>query len=725
MRMPFLYCLLLCGLMNFSLHAQQQPAVNWSFGYHAGINFAGNTSMPFSTAIETHSAMSATQSDNQGNVLFYANGYRIWDAAGNLMPNSVNPVWPNGSQGGYNLNALIIPDAANANRYFVFHIFASKGILPFGPYYTGQLTYSVVDMSLNGGMGDVVAGMNHILLDTCAGHYATIVPGSRCNYWVVVQNGQYVKYDFRCYEVNAAGVNTTPVVSKIDKVPSLFPGKTNVSVGNRDGQFIYSYTRHKIIASYESADITAYDFDPLTGMVTNPNTMTWAYPIIPGKYISSTTTPAICLSPDESLLYISGYSSTTNGYMLRQLPLTMNGNTLTTGAPYLVYNTTAGDDLGAQQSVPFFWQRSAIQLGLDGSIYHTFVLGQNFVGKIVNPNVAGAGCNFQPHALQLQPGTYTTAALPSPTFTRKNVEGLAGEVMDTTICFQKALQLTAPAASLQNHVWQNGQTGMNFNATASGVYTVKSTDENCHERVDSFKLNIVNFETDLGDDISTCFTTILQPLKDIPANALYRWHNGSADKQFNATRPGKYWLAISVDGCTATDTISMVTEDLNLHLPVDTTICEGVVFRMTPAANGASYIWQDGTATAYYDVKGKGLYSVIATKGYCIDSAAVKIEQEYCDNCLLAVPTAFTPNNDGKNDFFKPLIYAICPVEGYHLRVCNRFGVQIYNTSQPLQGWDGTFNGTPQEVGAYFYYLKFTGPQGKKYFYKGDVTLVR
>ena len=101
------------------------------------------------------------------------------------------------------------------------------------------------------------------------------------------------------------------------------------------------------------------------------------------------------------------------------------------------------------------------------------------------------------------------------------------------------------------------------------------------------------------------------------------------------------------------------------------------------------------------------------------------INEVFCDNCLLGMPNAFTPNQDGKNDIFRPVINVLCPVRNYQLYVFNRFGQKVYGSGNFLQGWDGTFNGQLADLGTYFYHLKFDGPGNKAYFYKGDVILIR
>ncbi len=85
-----------------------------------------------------------------------------------------------------------------------------------------------------------------------------------------------------------------------------------------------------------------------------------------------------------------------------------------------------------------------------------------------------------------------------------------------------------------------------------------------------------------------------------------------------------------------------------------------------------------------------------------------------------------TPNGDGKNDAFAPVLTPGCEVNNYNLVVYNRFGQRIYNSANAAQAWEGNYNGIPADVGTYFYELRFDrGKRGKQYYSKGDVTLIR
>ncbi len=87
------------------------------------------------------------------------------------------------------------------------------------------------------------------------------------------------------------------------------------------------------------------------------------------------------------------------------------------------------------------------------------------------------------------------------------------------------------------------------------------------------------------------------------------------------------------------------------------------------------------------------------------------------------VPTAFTPNGDGKND----VVY----VKGWGIKnllefsIYNRWGEKIFTTDDINQGWDGTFKGKPQNIDTYVYYVKGELYSGKEVAKKGTINLFR
>jgi gliding motility-associated-like protein len=93
-------------------------------------------------------------------------------------------------------------------------------------------------------------------------------------------------------------------------------------------------------------------------------------------------------------------------------------------------------------------------------------------------------------------------------------------------------------------------------------------------------------------------------------------------------------------------------------------------------------------------------------------------------SCVIAVPSAFTPNNDGKNDWLYPS--NAYKASELLFRVYNRYGQVVFETRDWTKRWDGTFKGKQLETGTYVYFLQYTlSDTGKKFSQKGTTVLIR
>lgn len=145
------------------------------------------------------------------------------------------------------------------------------------------------------------------------------------------------------------------------------------------------------------------------------------------------------------------------------------------------------------------------------------------------------------------------------------------------------------------------------------------------------------------------------------------------------------------------------------------------------------YYWSTNTKTRIYPDKAEQTITitpqttknVIWLKGidqnFCADSTYIVINAQSC--CQLFIPNAFTPNKDGVNDVFKTV--SQLPPNRFELRIFNRFGQEVYHTTNIEEGWDGTYNDKPCEVGVYFYYITEECIDGSDFNRKGEITLIR
>ena len=91
---------------------------------------------------------------------------------------------------------------------------------------------------------------------------------------------------------------------------------------------------------------------------------------------------------------------------------------------------------------------------------------------------------------------------------------------------------------------------------------------------------------------------------------------------------------------------------------------------------------------------------------------------------VIYVPNTFTPNKDDHNEIFKPFTYFVSE-KGYLFSIYNKQGVKLFETINPLKGWDGTFENNYVQNDNYVYYLKYINGVGELTEKTGVITLVK
>jgi gliding motility-associated-like protein len=161
-----------------------------------------------------------------------------------------------------------------------------------------------------------------------------------------------------------------------------------------------------------------------------------------------------------------------------------------------------------------------------------------------------------------------------------------------------------------------------------------------------------------------------------------------------------------------------------ISLGSDTTICKGDVIILSPGKGFSQYKWSNGTTSNQLEIADPGNYSVEVSDGYCSSSDSISI-----DGCISEIwfPNAFSPNNDGINDHFRPVCRGF--LLSFHVFIFNLWGQQLYESRDPGFGWDGSFKGQPCPLGVYTYIAEYaleTKPSATIGRVKrGTVTLLR
>ncbi|RQO31907.1 hypothetical protein DBR32_03625 [Taibaiella sp. KBW10] len=105
----------------------------------------------------------------------------------------------------------------------------------------------------------------------------------------------------------------------------------------------------------------------------------------------------------------------------------------------------------------------------------------------------------------------------------------------------------------------------------------------------------------------------------------------------------------------------------------------------------------------------------------CIGTDTITLVPKPC--CELMMPNAFTPNSDGKNDYFTSVSKVEMTIVNF--TVFNRWGTLVYEGSGNKAKWDGMYEGKPAEAGTYVYHISYNCSNGVRYEKKGDITLIR
>lgn len=117
------------------------------------------------------------------------------------------------------------------------------------------------------------------------------------------------------------------------------------------------------------------------------------------------------------------------------------------------------------------------------------------------------------------------------------------------------------------------------------------------------------------------------------------------------------------------------------------------------------------------------LYYVLPQMPGCAqDSLTLSLTIEDCSEKIFYIPSAFSPNGDGRNDRFN---YIASPLTSGEMYIYDRWGRKVFSSTQPTYGWDGNINGNEGEIGVYVYLIRITYTDGTEEVKKGNITLIR
>lgn len=273
---------------------------------------------------------------------------------------------------------------------------------------------------------------------------------------------------------------------------------------------------------------------------------------------------------------------------------------------------------------------------------------------------------------------------------------------DTSLCDGGTLLLDATSVA-GTYVWQDFSGNPTYNVTAAGTYFVEADNFGCIGR-DTIIVTYQNISFDLGNDTSLCDNETLT-LDATTAGATYLWQDASTLPTYTVTSSGLYWAEVTAGKCSKRDSINILYSTSPLvDLGNDTLICEETELFLDVTQFDATYAWDNGTTVPTRMIDDIGQYYVRVTNSCGVVSDTINVSTKDC-SCNILLPNSFTPNNDGFNEEFQPVI--TCDFDEYELWIYNRWGQLMFYSIDPSESWDGVYNGKLHESSVYVWRMRY------------------
>lgn len=578
MRTPLFF---LCLFLSIATAWGQKENNNWVFGsgYGEGLTFSTTPPSRTTNSLNTSISYPCALSDTDGNLLLYTNGITVWDRQHNVMPNGTglmlrdeDPICGVTARDVTSVN--IVPDPSNNQRYYIVGAIGSWEYNASNGNCESYLNakYCMVDMSLNGGLGDVVPGTKNTLLYPHV--HDNIAAGiGRCNKWLLFMNDAS---QLLAFEVTPSGIGHSPRISSLG-FPTFSISKLKLS--NDEGRLAVG-TRWGLGGSYM---LHLFDFDVTTGLASNGRFLDSAGDNIQGK---KDWMNGFAFSADNSKLYYWGQF--TNVTEIRQMDLSLGTHSAVVGSKTTVYNINAPVNS---------WD---MMLGPDQKIYMAYRHNADWL-VINSPNKAGTACD--PRITQIPPalsnGTYSITAF------QNWIPGnrVSYSYTNNAACTAPA-QLSSMLAGADSYLWSNGATTKDIGIIQGGTYWVKAMMSCGAHRIDTFHIGYDPVRP-ISDTFSCDGAPITIPMQP---GAIYNWASGGPV----ITKTGTYTATITVPGCGAISSSfqAIIYPPAGTHiLPADTIICNAQASGILKGRyEMGQYLWSNGSTSRETTVTQPGTY---------------------------------------------------------------------------------------------------------------------
>jgi uncharacterized protein (TIGR02145 family) len=566
-------------------HAQKEFS-NWYFGAMAGMSFNTGSPVVFLTnTMNSWTNGSSNISDSLGNILFYTNGWEVRNRNNAIMPNG----WINGASptSDYDKINIAFQQLSDHSKYYIF----CSG-LPTGSGDAG-LRYSVVDMNLDGGLGDIPAGQNGVAVPAANNAFVAVSATRHHNnrdVWVVARLRDTDSNYYASYLVNAAGINFTPVFSnshiQLFTYPATSTSVTSIKI-SRDGT--------KLAAVYDTL-VEYCRFNSSNGEVT-PLALT-VLPKCSNHLLNNNTAE---FSLDSKYLYVSakGGMACNTRYFIYQFDASLTDSAQFVNSATLITNEN---------------RQHGLQLAPDNKIYCSInyetgsTIQIDSLSVINNPSSTGIACNYQQNVLYLK-GRGSGFALPD------YVERYYALIYDNDPCLTQLVNFTSaiwpPADTIR---WEFGdpQSASDFSTlpnpshffTGTGSYTVELYVRHNDNRTDTTRMVInILLKPNIGQDRTICNGDSATFDAGACPGGSYLWKNlgtgatVGTSRTFKAGLAGTYAVYVTnPNNCIGADTVQLVTipaPAVANNPPLVKTICSGepTNIPLTSSPPGATFHW--------------------------------------------------------------------------------------------------------------------------------------
>lgn len=688
---------------------------------------------------------SSTVSDRQGNLLFYSDGIQVMNRDFDFMPGGL---FLKGTSFA-DKTALFIPNPIDSNLYYLFTLNLRDR----------EIQYSVIDRRLDNGLGDIVEGQKNIPFATNVASLMLSAKGVCGSIWLIIaeENSNQIL----SYEIDSDGIAASPIISDVSQESQLF----TQTFPSRDLGLFSPDSKKLAIFNRLSSQIHLFDFDRNTGQFSNQINLPFPVGYGLSGGFSSDGSKLYVNQRDESIVpnpnqnppptHIFQFDLSANNRQQiidSQTLIATKENTyqaffqlsrdnslyISDGNTHLSqirFPNLLGTACGFMDSVLVFpnttvnnhkaqnWVFSADLPSQKDSMFLPTDLNFCTSNELLL-NLEGMGETFQwqdgttsPTYTITEEGKYWVEISKGNCIFRDTMEAFSMPSSldlgpDTTLCSNETLEITLTNLNA-NYTWQDGNNTSSISIETAGEYWVEIQEGNCITN-DSITVNYHEFSINLGQDTTFCEPTEVN-LDATTIDANYLWQNGSDNATFITQEAGLFWVEVTQNNCTETDSIFINFESLSVDLGADTTICDGTSLLLSTNNLSSQRIkWSDGSVDRHLLVEEGGIYEATISTQNCQTKDSIIVSTKTClpDICNLYIPNTFSPNNDGENDFFQ--VYSGCETINFELEIYDRWGNRLFKTTDIQQHWDGKTNGQILENGVYLVKIDYQIEQQNK-----------